>query len=95
MKKFKELHYTTNSKVYNILYKQHLANKGKIKCTFCKFHKSENNTENLYGGWLNNKLKFPSWKLVSKNKKQYEFKKLKYNITTNKHIKKRYVKIKW
>ena len=74
---------TTNRGEFNRAYKYALANKGLIRCSYCKYHKNENNGNNRYGYYLqNDDVKYPSWKLVSKNKKQWMKKnmviKLKY-----------------
>lgn len=86
---------TTNRSVFNKCYKKYLEKTGKIRCSFCKYHKSENHTDNHYGGWEDN-LKFPSWKLCTKNKKQWEKKKLKFSTSNKWYYKKKfYTTIKW
>jgi len=79
-----DYNWTNNRSYYNKLRKFYLAVDGKISCSFDKYHKGENNTNNWYGGFHDDngyykekKLKYPNWKLVSKNKKQWMNKKLK------------------
>jgi hypothetical protein len=79
-----ELRTTTNRYVYNRLIKQFIANKEGL-CTYCKYHRNENQTSKSYDGHLNDdftfnknlKLTIPNWKLVSKNKKQWMGKKIR------------------
>jgi hypothetical protein len=73
MKHKKELETTTNRWVFNRLYKE--ANAG---CSYCKWHTNDNSTNKHYGGWTEGKktwfkkgLTYPSWKLCSKNRKQW------------------------
>jgi len=61
---------TTNRGEFNRAYKFYLEQKGRIRCSYCKYHRSENSTNNLY--WGNEKhIKYPNWKLVSKQPKQW------------------------
>jgi len=67
---------TTNRGVFNRAYKMYLESKGKIRCSHCRYHNNENRKgRNDYGGHQKsngtNEIKFPNWKLVSKNKKQW------------------------
>lgn len=87
---------------YNRAYKRYLKHTGKIKCSYCKYHDGENSSHNFYGGWFDddeivnngnniikvgkNKVKFPNWKLITKNRKQwmegdkvYKFKRYRNN----------------
>lgn len=78
---------TSNRKVFNRAYKQHLEKQSKIRCSYCKYHDSENSTSEWYGGRWNNdiddyKIKHPSWKLVSKNRKQWMKKPIKFIYDT-------------
>lgn len=43
---------TTNRGEFNRVYKKHLENTGKIRCTYCKYHRNENFTGGVYGGWV-------------------------------------------
>lgn len=61
---------TTNRGEFNRAYKAHLERKNKIRCSYCKYHRNENRTTNLYWG-DDSHLKYPNWKLVSKNEKQW------------------------
>lgn len=91
MRRIKEYKITTNRSVYNKLRKEYLEKEGKIHCSFCKYHKGENKNS-YYGGFVGktesknnykrNKIKYPSWKLIGKNKKQWMFKKLNFRYST-------------
>ena len=76
-----DYNWTSNSSVYNKLRKLSLEQLGEIHCGYCPYHKGENNTNKWYGTNFNinsgKKMKYPSWKLVSKNRKQWMKKKLK------------------
>jgi len=79
MKKYQEYRETTNSRVYRLRHKEVHAS-----CSFCKwhptfwqpsenqryksFHRYENGSKR---GWTERPTKCPSWKLVSKNRKQW------------------------
>jgi len=76
MKNKEILEKTTNRKVFNYAYKEHLERTGKIRCVWCRYNKGENSTQDWYGGHWSDKfgnydIKYPSWKLVSKNRKQW------------------------
>lgn len=77
MRNIDELKTTTNSQVYKRARKQHLENTGKINCSYCSYHQGENDKSKWYGGWLTSGfrksrgLTYPSWKLASKNPKQW------------------------
>ena len=78
---------TTNRKVFNYAYKEHLERTGKIRCSYCRYNKGENSTQDWYGGHWNDKtgdydIKYPSWKLVSKNRKQWMKKQSKIEYKT-------------
>lgn len=79
---------TTNRYEFNRAYKEYLTHiKNGISCSFCSYHKGENSTGKWYGGHLietnnNNKVRYPNWKLVSKNSKQWENKPLKITEET-------------
>ena len=68
MKKKKELKTTDSSSVYNHTHRNYLYNYG--VCDYCKPHRGCNR-RNKYGGLTHKHLKYPSWKLVSKNPKQW------------------------
>ena len=74
---------TTNRSEFNRKYKKFLADSGKIKCRYCKYNQGENNKNKWYGGIIKNildlsNIKYPNWKLVSKNRKQWMNKKKKF-----------------
>lgn len=75
--KTKKLMDTTGSRYeYNRLRKEYLTNR-KIKCSWCGYHRGENKEGKWYGGFLDSHIRYPNWKLVSKNKKQWMKKSLK------------------
>lgn len=86
MNEFNEYRITTNSSVFRKLHKHHHAS-----CSYCKWHGSC--SENDSWDWYyisTKKAKFPSWKLVSKNKKQWMNKPLKF-----KKLRKGWEEITW
>lgn len=73
----KSMDTTTNSTVYNRYRKNYLEKKGEIHCSYCQYHRGENR-RNWYGGFLeeeeslrDSNVTYPSWKLASKNRKQW------------------------
>ncbi len=85
MKNKNEYNWTTNRSTYNRLRKIKLERHGKIKCSLCGYHHGCNDDKKFYGrtkilqrgdsyGEINHRV--PSWKLVTKNKKQWMGKKL-------------------
>jgi len=85
-KKIKEN--TTNRGEFNKAYKNYLANTGKIKCSHCGFHKGENKKDKEYFSIQseivgNKELNHPSWKLISKNEKQWMEKNINYKINVS------------
>lgn len=76
--KTKKLMDTTGSRYeYNRLRKEYLTNR-EISCNWCGYHSGENYKGKWYGGYKNSNITYPSWKLVSKNKKQWMKKPLKF-----------------
>jgi len=76
MKVKKVVDQTTNRGEFNRAYKEYLERKGKIHCSYCGYHRGENFTEKWYGGYkVENidkiEIRYPNWKLVSKNCKQW------------------------
>jgi hypothetical protein len=83
MKQFIEYKITTNRTVYNRIRKHRLEKIGELRCTWCSYHGGENSTNKWYGSKFNIKkfnaqideliedVRFPSWKLTSKNSKQW------------------------
>ena len=73
---------TTNRGEFNRAYKKHLEGNGKIHCSYCGYHESENSEKKWYGGYVYDDMeicrgkrkgtntRYPNWKLVSKNRKQ-------------------------
>lgn len=89
MAKRAEYKTTTNRSVFNKMHKMSNAS-----CSYCKWHgpNSENDAWDWY--FINNetgKGKFPNWKLVSKNKKQWGKKSLKFKLIKRLD----YTEIKW
>lgn len=69
---------TTNRYEFNRAYKHTLERKGKIKCSYCKYHDNENSRDKYYGSYaFRGGIRYPNWKLVSKNSKQWMTKPIK------------------
>lgn len=96
-KKFKDYRWTTNRSVYNKLRKYYLEDKYAIHCAYCGYHKCENYTGKHYGGFDVDNLKYPNWKLVTKNRKQWMKKTIKIETQGYQRFweKKPYYKITW
>lgn len=79
-----DLENTTDSTYFNKLYKKNLEQQGEINCSYCQYNKGENNKGNYYGGRIKSngkkKIKWPSWKLATKNKKQWMPKPKEYMV---------------
>lgn len=75
---------TSNRSVYKKARKIYLEQKGLIKCSICAPHRDENDDRKCYGtlrSWAaGKKVRYPSWKLVSKNSKQYQVKPKSYKV---------------
>lgn len=87
---------TDNRGEFNRAYKRYLERTGKIKCSYCPYNKIENFKNKHYGGFNNDDLKYPNWKLVSKKRKQWMGKPIKFKyepVRYNKNI--YYVDIVW
>jgi len=72
---------TTNRGEYRRARKTYLETKGEINCGYCKPNRGCNaryKGKKKYGGFSYEKLKYPSWKDVSKNRKQWMKKPLKF-----------------
>ena len=61
---------TTNRGEFNRAYKNLLERKGEISCSYCGYNRGENYKGNHYCG-RGEEIKYPNWKLVSKNPKQW------------------------
>lgn len=78
---------TDNRSVYNKMRKRYLEDTGKIHCARCPYHRGENDERKYYGSWLTwrskgEHVRYPNWKLVSKNRKQWMKKMIKKEVTT-------------
>jgi len=74
MKTEKILKTTTSRSDYNRAYKARLESTREIYCSRCRYHKGENETRGFYRKDEVEELfgdKYPSWKLASKNPKQW------------------------
>ncbi len=98
MRVYQEIRETTNSNLYRKLYREYL-NKKEGKCSMCTAHGGCNERNKWYGTTFNPKddqhLRYPSWKLVSKNRKQWMKKPLKVKIKELKWRKTTYVELYW
>lgn len=77
---------TANRGEFNRAYKVYLERQGRISCSYCGYHRNENKNTKWYGGFVYDDMetcrgkrkgtntRFPNWKLVSKNKKQWMIK---------------------
>lgn len=92
MKVEKIINETTNRGEFNRAYKRHLESTGKIHCAYCRYHKGENKTTKYYGGYEDD-IKYPNWKLVSKNKKQWMKKTIKTETKVSRFYKGKYIEI--
>ena len=61
---------STNRGEFNRAYKDYLETTGKIHCAYCRYNRGENYKGNHYCG-RGEKIKYPNWKLTSKNPKQW------------------------
>lgn len=100
MKNKEILEKTSNRKVFNYAYKEHLERTGKIRCSYCRYNKGENSTQYWYGGHWSDKIndyiiKHPSWKLVSKNRKQWMKKPINFKHKKSQYNNKHYIEINW
>ena len=83
---------TTNRRVYNRALKMYRENRV-IHCSFCKYHRGENQTSKPYGGFVGETIRYPNWKLVSKNRKQWQKKKLRFKESKMWYNSKTYLEI--
>ena len=87
---------TANRSEFNRTYKMYLESKCKIHCSYCGYHRGENETNKYYGGYVkNNNIKYPSWKLVSKQRKQWMKKPIKITEENWNWRKRKYITIEW
>lgn len=80
--KRKDYDWTNNRTYYNKLRKYYLEVDGNICCSYCKYNGGENSKKEWYGGFEKNSVKYPNWKIVSKNRKQWMKKPKNYKVTT-------------
>ena len=77
---------TTNRSLYSKLRKKKLAkSRNGIRCSYCQYHRNENYEGKWYGGKeIDGKknVRFPSWKLATKNRKQWMSKPRTYRIVS-------------
>jgi hypothetical protein len=85
---------TTDNRTYNRAIKIYRENRV-IYCSYCAYHRGENQTSKWYGGYISEHVKYPNWKLVSKNRKQWMKKPLKREVDNINHRKEKYVTFKW
>jgi len=100
MKVKKILDTTTNRGEFNRAYKRYLEHrKNGIHCSYCKYHRNENQDHKWYGGFVDDEdenIRYPSWKLVSKNRKQWMKKDIRISEVKSTRISKRkYIDITW
>ena len=98
---------TANRSEFNRAYKFYLEQSGKLRCSYCGYHKGENNKEKWYGGYIYDDMencrgkrkgtntRHPNWKLVSKNSKQWMPKPIKKIIKYYTGYQRTYVSINW
>lgn len=96
---------TTNRGEFNRAYKEALERKGKIRCSYCGYHRGENKDGKWYGGYVfdntdikyehKSHIRYPNWKLVSKNKKQWMKKFIKKETSYSERFKYQYINITW
>ena len=97
MKVKKVVQESTNRTEFTRAYKMYLESKGKIYCSYCGYHRGENKTNKWYGGFIEDKkdIRYPNWKLVSKNRKQWMKKPIKTTEEKSRWEKRIYVDITW
>jgi hypothetical protein len=95
MEKTKEIVKSTiNRSVFNRAYKLHLEKTGKIRCSYCPYHKGENFSSKKYYGGYGDNITYPNWKLATKNSKQWMKKEnVKYIREVSKYSGRMYLEI--
>jgi hypothetical protein len=88
---------TTNRSEFNRAYKDYLAHKSNgISCSYCKYHRNENGAgRGYYGSYGGHGIKYPNWKLVSKNRKQWMKKPIKVITVVRIEHNRTYTTIDW
>lgn len=93
-----EYEWTTNRKLYNQHRKRRLEH-DKIKCARCPYNRVENWKGKHYGGTVlegdESDITYPSWKLSTKNRKQWERKTYKIFKTESRMRGFVHVDIRW
>ena len=108
MRRLKEVvESTANRGEFNRAYKAHLERSGKIRCSYCGYHSNENKTSKWYGGIVYDDMetccgkrkgtntRFPNWKLVSRNRKQWMEKPMVVTKEKSRWNNNIYINIKW
>lgn len=84
MKVKKIMDETTSRYEYNKVHKRYLECKGEIHCSICGYHIGENIDNKWYGKYHDDgkiiRKRYPNWKLVSKNRKQWMKKPIKVGV---------------
>jgi len=87
---------TTNRGEFNRAYKFYLEQKSRIHCSYCGYHRGENfSGKKCYGGYTEEGIRHPNWKLVSKHPKQWMKKPIKKKIKYYGGYQRTYVEIKF
>lgn len=81
MRIYQEIKETTNSYIFNKLHKKNLESNKEISCCYCRYHRGENDDKKFYGEKYEGDIRYPNWKLYSKNKKQWMFKNLEFKFS--------------
>lgn len=82
----KEYENGTDRSSYNKLRKKFLSEQCDIRCSYCGWNSGENSSDKWYGSSKTldenppENMKFPSWKLATKNRKQWQEKPKSYKI---------------
>lgn len=80
----KEYENGINRSTYNKLRKKNLAEQCDIRCSYCGWNSGENSSDKWYGSRAHKspkkEIRFPSWKLATKNRKQWQEKPKSYRL---------------
>lgn len=96
-----EYKWTTNRKAYNRLRKKVLESDGDIRCSYCPYNGGENDKGKWYGGYVDENgyskkgIRYPSWKLATKKRKQWMKGSFKKKIEKSRYWKGHYVTIEF
>jgi len=98
---------STNRGEFNRAYKEYQERTSNLRCSYCGYHKNENRTSKWYGGIIyddmetcrgkrkGTNIRFPNWKLVSKNRKQWMRKPIVIKTNKSRWNNNTYIDIKW